>query len=466
MRVLALTALLFFSLKPLHCFGQAQLLFKGSAQAIGTCGGELLFVGKQPPVVYSGLYRTKRNSFALVRDYFDFGGSVDTPWSASKAIPSLNKPAPLLLRRGKSASSATLATTCGSVKSTKVVIPGYYPSLSDNFVVDNQDIIFSRNSRAATTLLRLSDGTVTPVARIEANNRPSVNGVIREPNVLRLSWGIVFTVGETSSGLNRLWILRDGATKLLTDFADLASQGYTNIEVGSFSKTGSEKLFFSVRAVAPNGQQESLLFYADENSVQRLPNLPQNMYYRGHLAISGLNGAIIDVTNLNPGAIQCGLLLLSFDDASYRDITSLFSGELQNSQVCLGNSAMAVIGSSIFFGDPINSASLMRLNLRTSERTQLLNATGLVRLFAVRGGRLYFNVSAPQGGDWFYVSDGTPEGTVPIKHRGRTLRGVEFEGAVEHKGSLFFPAYTRLRGENILDYGLYRFEPPVGPVAD
>lgn len=467
MRVAVLIVATLFFLRPLDCLAQAQLLFKGSAEPIGTCGGELLFVGKRPPVVHSGLYRTKRKSFSLVRDYYDLGGSVGTPWGVAPGIPSLNKPVPLLVRKGISARSTSLAATCGSVKSTKVVLPGYYPSLSHNFVVDNVDIIIGRNSRSATTLLRFDGAGVTPIASIQGKNKPNENGVVSDPTILHFPWGIVFPVGESSSGLTRLWMFKDGVTNLLTDFSELESEGYSNIEVGNFTKTGPERLFVTARAINPSGQEESLFFYADGTSTRRLPDLPQNVLYRGYLQIPGLNGVVLQVENLNPGAIQCGLFLLSFDDDSFRDITALFGEELQNIQNCIFHSAIKFIGSSAFLSDPKNSDVLTRVNLKTSQRTELFKAPGAIRLFYERDGRLYFSASVPDGGEGLlYVSDGTTAGTVPITFKGRTLRGADIEKAVEHKGSLYLPAYTRLRGDNILDYGLYGFQHPVGPVTE
>jgi len=79
---------------------------------------------------------------------------------------------------------------------------------------------------------------------------------------------------------------------------------------------------------------------------------------------------------------------------------------------------------------------------------------------------MYFLVKEGSQTSKLYVSDGTPSGTQPIRVGTRPLLGVEMSGSVSLNESLFVAGYSRLRGDSILDYGLYTFVPPVGRIQE
>ena len=102
----------------------------------------------------------------------------------------------------------------------------------------------------------------------------------------------------------------------------------------------------------------------------------------------------------------------------------------------------------------------MRLDLTTLELTLVTDADGRIRSLWPLRNRMYFTVKSGSNRDRLHVTDGTSVGTRAITVAGRPLSGVAMDAALFHNGSIYVTGFTRNKGDDLLDQGLYVFSAP------
>jgi len=131
----------------------------------------------------------------------------------------------------------------------------------------------------------------------------------------------------------------------------------------------------------------------------------------------------------------------------------------------------ATTGASLFFTYGSGQKTLQRFNANTGAVTTLLadessfpNYPSVVSLHD----RLFINLLDGSQRELSYISDGTVEGTRPIKTGNRNLYGVDPRISIMYRGEMYTSGYSgsNPRTGAIIGSVLYKFLLPVGPVAE
>jgi hypothetical protein len=453
--------ILAIALFPTSSSAQARVLFRGWAEPAGTCGGAVLFTGKVRPTIHSGLFRTNGKKVSLVRNYSSSRSIVDPAWDQIRQIPSLNQPVPLSVWNGKHRS---LVTSCGTARTTKEALPKTSVGLGTNAVHVDDKIIFGLGGKKSVAIYQLRGNKASELARIPSSAHSP--GELAPVALYRTSKGVVFTAYDSSAPIRQLWQLSESGPRIIGVFDELIAEGYTDIEVGEVTENGAGRIIFSVGSTTSWGGYYRHLYYSDGEQITRVIALPLGANLLEFFPVKSQDGALVYFRNTETSPASCRLALIDFRDGSVRDMTENVGDLSRPENLCADLASARTSDGSLFFTLPEAPNNLKRLNLSTGELSELINTDDNIFGFHALDGRMYFLVKEGSQTSKLYVSDGTPSGTQPIRVGTRPLLGVEMSGSVSLNESLFVAGYSRLRGDSILDYGLYTFVPPVGRIQE
>ncbi len=426
-------------------------MFLNWAELLGVCGGRLLFYGHEKPRVVSGLYSTDGRRVTLLRDFYDkLRARIRNPGISSEQTPPLRGPIPLgHFHNGVQ----SLLTACATPQSVRVIRRGFYPDFGSNSTVREDQLIFGEVYRRKTELFSLANNRLISLGAAPSK-RP--DGDDEGPTfVYNTEKAVVFTVNDVRTALPTLWRTVEGGVQRLVDLAELSMGTLTDRRVGDGLETGAGKLAFTVSGTEPTGREQSRYYVTDGESVQSL-TLPLFNSVREHYKITFQDGVLALILDGSRQTPRCQLKLFSFLTGSAQDITSALGPMPTDRTWCLNFNGQTS-GDSLFFVHPEDTKKLLRLDLTTLALTPVTTADGAIRGLWPFQGRLYFRVSDKPHFDKIYVTDGTTAGTSQITVKGRPLRGVVMSTAVIYRDEVYVTGFTRTNGENILDFGIYRF---------
>lgn len=430
----------------------AHPVFKNWSTPIGVCGQKVIFYGEDKPRVHSGLYWTDGKVVRLIRDFFDSNIILSNPWQKLPQEPPLVGAVPLRLFQGRTHS---LATACATARSIRTFRRGFYPEFHQNYVIRNNRIHFGEVTKTSTKIMEISASRVRTLGAAPSK-QPQDDSDSGDPftRLFNTRAGVVFQVADAITSRQTLWISDTTGTKPLSYLSDLMTEGYTPLGIGHMIESGDSKVFFSTSSRAPSGAEHTHYYVTDGEKTQRITSLPTTGRIQDIYRLRTIDGAVAVIYDNYQPTTPCRLGLISFVDRSYRDITSALGDSASPTTWCYDIAAQTS-NASLFFTLNTHRNTLKRLNLRSLQLTSLITANTPIRNPRFFSGLMYFDVESSSQSWGLYVSDGTQEGTSGITIANRPFIGSNV--AIELDGYVYATGYSRTNGENILDYGLYRF---------
>lgn len=447
-------------------WAQARLVMSGDGSILGICNNQLLLTGRLGPVT-NGILRYNGRRVSVAANFSRSGRRPVDPWVTAPRIPAVPDIAPVLMVEGR---TEALATTCGSLATTKTVIsPFLSGGLHHNYVVSDGKLIVSRVNQRSIDLFSVVGGRATLLG-----SAPTMKQSLNRPvggEVYRAASGFVLRAPHPDTKMPILWKLTAEGFQPLSTFPELVATGYTFIRVLKFDtfELGGGSLAIKVSARSPAGQEQAFVYVTDGSYVQQLT---ESVNYV--LPLSDKDGFLTFFYDpaVEPGSQQCKVGLFTAPGFAMQDITPEDGLVAGDPTWCLDILPQVTSGASLFFTHRASPRTLQRFNANTGAVTTVLAADApFERGMYFLHNRLFFTLVRPAGEyskTELWVSDGTTAGTTSVSAGGRPLLGADPRRSILHQGEMYTEAYTKLNSRSgaVSGNGVYRFPIPVGPVSD
>jgi hypothetical protein len=445
--------------------GQARLVHPGPSALLGICGGKLIMIGRQGAGT-TAIFTYNGRKVAVGATYSPSGPRPFDPWGSLVPIPTIPGVAPFFMAGG---AKSSLATTCGSVASTEVILPGIFGMLDDNVTFVDGKIIVSRINRKSIELFSISAGKATLLGKVATIRQDPLNKAIGG-NVYKAQQGLILEAPAPDSRNLILWKLTEDGFVPLTTFPELQEEGYTNPRVRKVIQTGDGKLVFRVVAKSSTGQATGFLYVTDGSDVKQLAF--SSIDVSPLKDIDGFLGIFQDPAR-GPNDYGCRAAVFRAPNYTGENVTPP-SGLIPGVADWCGKVIPRVTsGSSLFFSTDSDRKTLRRFNVETGEVSTVFSSSasfGHNAMYFLYG-RLFFRLERTLGefnATELYVSDGTAAGTRQIKVGKKPLLGAEPARSLWYDDELFIHGFTSidLRTGRLGERGLYRIDLPVGEIIE